>query len=378
MKRLSFRQSKQLLRLAQFVALGGALFLFLLALMMMGGSFRLAGTGLAQNLVAVTTNPFTSLFIGLLATAVVQSSSTTTALIVAIVAAGDLNLAQAIPMIMGANIGTTLTSTIVSLGHIGNKDEFGGAVAASSLHDFFNILTVIVLFALESLTGILSKASLWSAGQIGLIEWGGLGSLLFFIHDMAYWFLAKMESVPYLSVIVGLAVLFLSIRLLTLVMEWLIIGRVQRNLNAIVFGRPWRGLVSGFGLTALVQSSSVTTSLMVPLVATRKVSLAKAFPFIMGANVGTTSTALLAALITTGNGRIAAISAAFAHVLINLIGVLIFYPIPRLRELPVFLAEKLGTLSLKSRLYGIAYVLLAFFLLPFLLIFFTEGLLWLE
>lgn len=378
LKQLSYRQSRQLLRALQLSALLGALLFFLLALQLTSGSFQLAGTDLARSLVEVTTNPFTSLFLGLLATAVVQSSSTTTSLIVAIVAAGDLSLSQAIPMVMGANIGTALTSTIVSLGHIGNREEFQYAVAGAALHDFFNIFTVFLLFIVEFFTGSLSQLSLFLANEVGLMEGNGLGSLLFFIHDLAQWLLGFLQNVPLLAPMLGLLALFLSLSLLTQVMRWLIIGRVQRNLNATLFGRPWRSLLSGFGLTAAFQSSSVTTSLLVPLVATRKVDLRQAFPFVMGANMGTTTTALIAALITTGTGRTAALSAAFVHVLFNLGGTLFFYPLARIRNFPVWLADQVGRLSFRSRLYGVTYVILIFFFLPFLLIFITEGLGWLK
>jgi len=374
-QRLSYRQSRQLLRLAQVATLGLALFAFLLTLQMMSSSFRLAGGGVAQDLVQVTTNPFTSLFIGLLATAVVQSSSTTTALIVAIIAAGELTVSQAVPMIMGANIGTALTSTIVSLGHIGHRDEFELAVSSAGLHDFFNIITVLLLFGVEVNTHALSDSAAWLAGEIQVMQGEELGHFLF-VKYCADQLLGWIRAWPYLALALALLGLFISLRLLTQAMRWLLIGRVERALNHLLFGRPWRGLLTGFGLTTIWQSSSFTTSLIVPLVATRKVGLTQSFPFIMGANVGTTTTALLAALVTSGPGRSAALAAAFTHVLFNVFGVLVLYPIPRVRQLPVWLAEQLGRLTIQSRWYGVAYVLGVFFLLPFLLIMLTEGIGW--
>ncbi|MEJ2004323.1 MAG: Na/Pi symporter, partial [Cyclobacteriaceae bacterium] len=115
----------------------------------MGDSFNNLGREVAESIITATSNPFIGLFIGLLVTALIQSSSTTTSMIVALVASGSITLANAVPMIMGANIGTTLTSTIVSLGYIAKREEFKRAIAAGTVHDFFNILTVLILFPLE-------------------------------------------------------------------------------------------------------------------------------------------------------------------------------------------------------------------------------------
>jgi sodium-dependent phosphate cotransporter len=89
----------------------------------------------------------------------------------------------------------------------------------------------------------------------------------------------------------------------------------------------------------------------------------------MGANIGTTITALLASVSKSE----AAVSLAIAHVLFNVIGVLIFYPIPIIRAIPVWLARKLGSLTVKNRLLGFVYIILTFFLIPFLLIYFSNS-----
>ena len=108
----------------------GALLLFLFALEMMVSSLSHLGKDLSDTILLATTNPFIGLFIGLLLTAILQSSSTISALVVAMVASGSLTLESAIPIIMGANIGTTITAMIVSLGFIPKKKEFKRATAA--------------------------------------------------------------------------------------------------------------------------------------------------------------------------------------------------------------------------------------------------------
>ena len=289
------------------------LFLFLVALQLMSGSFKLFGKGFAEDLVGITANPFISLFIGMLATAIIQSSSTTTTLIVAVVASGELSLANAIPMIMGANIGTSVTSTIVSLGHIGNRKEYQRAMAGATVHDFFNIITVIVLFTLEMTTGILANVSTWLANTIGTQQGEGLGNILFFVKDTAKGIIELAGNNPYITLPLGLLGLFFSLQFLSKILRSLLVGSIERNMNKYVFGSPIISLLTGFVTTTAVQSSSVTSSLMVPLVATDKITLERAFPFLMGANIGTTTTALMAALFLGGDAASAALACAFAH-----------------------------------------------------------------
>ncbi|MEM7366964.1 MAG: Na/Pi symporter [Bacteroidota bacterium] len=361
----SFNSTQLIFKIGQLLAV---LFLFLVALNLMSGSFKLFGKGFAEDLVSIAANPFVSLFIGMMATAVIQSSSTTTTLIVALVASGEISLIHAVPLIMGANIGTSVTSTIVSLGHITKKDEYQLAVAGASVHDFFNILTVIVVFTLEMTTGFLSSSALWLAELVGPQGGEKVGSAIFFVKDAAKGIMSLLGSNPYVILPVGLLALFFSLQFLSKILRQLLVGRVEKNMNKYLFERPIASLLTGFISTTAVQSSSVTSSLMVPLVATKKVTLERAFPFLMGANIGTTTTALMAALVLDSDAALAALACAFAHLLFNLFGVVILFPIPQVRRIPIFLAEGLGKLTLKNRFYGIAYIVIFFFVIPFVLI----------
>jgi len=344
------------------------LFIFLVALNLMSGSFKLFGKGFAEQLVSITSNPFVSLFIGMLATAIIQSSSTTTTLIVALVASGEVTLINAVPMIMGANIGTSVTSTIVSLGHITNREEYKRAVAGASVHDFFNIITVLIVFSIEIMTGALSTSALWLAETIGPQEGEKVGSLIYFVKDAAKGIIELTGKNPYISLPLGLFGLFFSLQFLSKILRNLLVGKIEENMNKYVFGKPFMSLLTGLISTTAVQSSSVTSSLMVPLVATNKISLQNAFPFLMGANIGTTTTALMAALFLDGDAASAALACAFAHLLFNLFGVLVLFPIKQVRRVPIYLAEGLGNLTLSNRLYGVGYVVVFFFIIPFLLI----------
>jgi sodium-dependent phosphate cotransporter len=147
----------------------GLLYCFLVSIGLMGTAFKGFGKGFAENLIRTTSNPFIGLFIGILATSIVQSSSTTTSLVVGMVGSGVIEVSCAIPIIMGANIGTTVTNTLVSLGHVSRRDEFRRAISAATVNDFFNLICVVILFPLELATGFLEKsATLMSASFEGI------------------------------------------------------------------------------------------------------------------------------------------------------------------------------------------------------------------
>jgi len=134
------------------------IFAMLTAVSLIGGGFKTATEDHARSLFEFASNPFMGLIIGMVATALIQSSSTVSSIIVAMVA-GGLPIHIAIPMMMGANIGTSITNTIVSLGHIKDKQEFQRAFNAATIHDFFNIFAVLIFLPLEIMFGFLEYLS---------------------------------------------------------------------------------------------------------------------------------------------------------------------------------------------------------------------------
>ena len=120
------------------------LYLFLVSIGLMGTAFKGFGKGFAENLIRTTSNPFVGLFVGILATSLVQSSSTTTSIVVGMVGSGVITVSSGVYIVMGANIGTTVTNTLVSLGHFTRRDEFRRAVGAATVHDFFNFIFQII------------------------------------------------------------------------------------------------------------------------------------------------------------------------------------------------------------------------------------------
>lgn len=346
--------------------IGFNIFLFLLAIDFIGYSFRLLNKDIAESIINLTSNPFISLFIGLLITAIIQSSSTSTSMIVAIVASGSIEFSDAIPMIMGANIGTTLTSTLVSLSFITNREEFRKAIGAGVVHDFFNILVVAILFPLEYNYGILTNLSSSASNFILGADYVGQDNEFryFLLTKPIVLFIGDMLPYPLVLAISSFVLLAISVKFLAQTLYKSITGGSREFLQKYFFGSPYRSFFWGIVFTAGVQSSSVTTSVIVPFVATRKISLKQCFTFILGANIGTTITALIAALFKSE----AAVSIALVHLFFNLIGVLVFLPFPIVRNIPVKMAKSFGRLAMKFRLAGFVYIIITFFLIPFALI----------
>lgn len=340
------------------------LYVFFLSISLMGASFKFFGREFAERLLATTANPFVGLFIGVLATSMVQSSSTVTAMTVGLVAGGALDVQGAIPVILGSNVGTSVTNTLVSVGHIARPDEFRRAFAAATVHDFFNLILVVVFFPLQLFTNVLGHAS--SVLTEALRESGGLQLVnpIKTVVEPAVTVIGRGTSESgALMLLIAVGLLFLSLRYLVVVLRSLVIGRIENFFNQTLFKTASRALVLGILTTIAVQSSSITTSLAVPLAGAGILSLMQVFPFTLGANIGTTITAMLASLVT---GNPAAVTVAIAHLLLNLFGVGLVWPI---RRLPVAMAEVLAEWSLKSRLVPLVYVGTVFFLLPLALIY---------
>jgi sodium-dependent phosphate cotransporter len=350
------------------------LYLFLVSIGLMGVAFKGFGKDFAENLIQTTSNPFVGLFIGILATSIIQSSSTTTSIVVGMVASGVITVGNAIPIVMGANIGTTVTNTLVSLGHFTRREEFKRAVSGATVHDFFNLICVSILFPLELTTGFLRKLA--TQMSVMFAQFGGIKftsplklatkPTINFIKDL----FVKSLNIPHgatyiLMLFVSVILLFLSLFFIVKLMKSLVIRRVEMALDNVLGKNGLLGIFCGLIFTVIVQSSSVTTSLLVPLIAANILRVEAAFPVTLGANIGTTATAILASFAT---GEPSAIIIAFVHFLFNMIGVLFIYPIKIFRAIPIKLAKGLGDLSFRKRRYVLIYVIGVFFLIPTLLI----------
>ncbi len=385
------------LPLARLLTVLGLLFIFLLGVNGLGDAFKSLGGGLLDSFFAATENPFMGLMVGILATTLVQSSSVSTALIVGLVAAPEnaLPIANAVPMIMGANIGTTVTNTLVSLAHMGRREEFNRAFAVATCHDFFNFMAVALLLPLEMATGYLQKTATWLSSLV--TDFGGVsydspikGALKTALKPIKAGVHAVSDServqaillILVSGLLIYLALLFLvrvmrgamNSRVETILSRGAMNSRVETILSRGLFHSPIVAIVVGISVTVMVQSSSITTSLLVPLAGAGILTLEQAFPVTIGANIGTTVTAFLAALAVTGPNAIAGLTIALVHLLFNLTATILIYPVKRVRDIPLNAARRLAKLAVRSKPLAFLYVIVLFYGLPALFAFLNRAL----
>ena len=261
--------------LFQFLNLLGGLSLFLFGMNVMGQALeRRAGSRLRSLLGKMTTNPVAGLLTGLAVTAVIQSSSATTVMVVGFVNSGLMTLRQAINMIMGANIGTTVTAWILSLAGISSSNIFVRLLKPASFTPIVAFVGMIYYMFCKS-----DKKK-----DTGLILLG-FATLMFGMETMS-------GSVAGLREVQGFRELF------------------------IMFQNPVLGVLAGTVLTAIIQSSSASVGILQALAVTGQVSYGAAIPIIMGQNIGTCVTAMLSAVGANKNAK----RAALVHLSFNVIG----------------------------------------------------------
>jgi sodium-dependent phosphate cotransporter len=349
------------------------LYLFLSAINVMGAGLKTLGhsTDWLQRLLAHGDNPFIALCGAMLVTAIVQSSSFTTSLIITLVAAKELGgpeilkMETAIFAVMGANIGTSVTNTIVSLGNVRIRRQFRRAFTAAIVHDIFNVLTVAVLFPLEWVTaalndsgrGVLTRAA---GGITNLLGSGDVASphspiklvtrpVVALVVGLGEWMTQNTVAVGLIVAVAGLALLFFALTMLVRNLKGALLRRIEGLFRRVFFRNDLTAYAVGAATTVLVQSSSVTTSFIVPLAGAGAVKLKRVFPYTLGANLGTTITGVIAA---TANPVSAAVTVAVSHVMFNLLGTAIWYP---LRWVPLAIARRFGRLVARSKRYALLF-----------------------
>jgi len=333
-----------------------------------------AGQNFLSWLFEMVEDPMTGLLIGVLVTSMVQASAFTTVFAVTLVSNGNITLETAVPIIMGANIGTSVTNILVSLAHVRHREEFRLSLGGAIVHDFFNVLSVLLFLPLEYAFGVISTPMRMMKNYLATTEAfqsnptekiGFIKGAFSALSDLAKWLLVDVFSIS--MTVAGTIIAALSL-LLLFVALWLLVkmlrGLMQQRLAGVfdktVFSHPAIAFVVGIILTASVQSSSVTTSLVVPLVGAGILQLKQIYPYTLGANIGTTITALLAALAATKNPA-AALACACGHLLFNIYGTLVFWP---LQFIPISLAKGFAKLASERRLIAAIYIIGFFFLLP--------------
>ncbi|XP_068930935.1 sodium-dependent phosphate transport protein 2B-like [Petaurus breviceps papuanus] len=382
--------------LVKIFLLLGLLFLLICSLDILSSAFQLVGGKAAGMLFydgSIIYNPVASLMIGVLVTAMVQSSSTSTSIVISMVSSSLLTVKAAIPIIMGANIGTSLTNTIVALMQAGDREEFRRAFAGATVHDFFNWLSTLVLLPVEVITGYLyhltsaitnsfnikkgddtpeilkvvthpltkiiiqldkkvivdiatgneaaknksliktwcktfrnvtlsnvtvpsrencvSPSLCWTKGNV---TWTLMHTVYnknlekckhFFVDvKLSDWSIGLI-LLPF-SLLALCICLILIVKVLHTMLKGQVAAVIKKTINTD-FPYPFAWLsgyfaiLIGAGMTFLVQSSSVFTSAITPLVGIGMISLERAYPLTLGSNIGTTTTAILAALASSGS-----------------------------------------------------------------------------
>ncbi|TVR45070.1 MAG: Na/Pi cotransporter family protein [Planctomycetota bacterium] len=379
----SGRASLYLVWLGVFAGLYG----LLLAVGLVGNGFKLASGGdeTARQLFAFATNPIAGLLVGIMATALVQSSSTVTAIIVGLVAYGTLDVQMAVPMILGANLGTTVTNTIICMAYLNRKTEFRRAFAAATVHDAFNLLAIAIFLPLELLTGFMRHSAGWTAELLGGASGGKFPNPIsmatkpverLFYGGEGSGLLGGLPNLwaGIILAVLGLVLIIGSITVIGKLLKRVLQGRAERLFHAAVGRGPVAGIISGTVVTVMVQSSTTTTSLIVPMAGAGVIKLEKVFPFTVGANIGTCVTALLASMAGGSNPALsqAALQIALVHLYFNLTATLVIMGIPWLRRIPLWTAGMLADLGVRSRSLAIVYVLGLYFGLPILVLFLSH------
>uniref|UniRef100_A0A8C4SUJ2 Sodium-dependent phosphate transport protein 2A n=1 Tax=Erpetoichthys calabaricus TaxID=27687 RepID=A0A8C4SUJ2_ERPCA len=402
------------------------LYMFVCSLDVLSSAFQLAGGKVAGDIFkdnAILSNPVAGLVVGILVTVLVQSSSTSTSIIVSMVSSGLLDVNSAIPIIMGSNIGTSVTNTIVALMQAGDREEFKRAFAGATVHDCFNWLSVLVLLPIEVASGFLnwltktvvesfqlesgedapellkvitepftkliiqldqsvitgiatgdeslrnkSLVRVWCKSTTYMVS-GNLGNIskhLFVNSSMSDLVVGLILLAA--SLVVLCTCLVLLVKLLNSVLKGPVAKVIQKVINTdfpYPFGwlTGYMAMVVGAGMTFVVQSSSVFTSAITPLIGIGVISIERAYPLTLGSNIGTTTTAILAALASPGDKLAAAFQIALCHFFFNISGILLWYPAPFMR-FPIRMAKTLGERTSKYRWFAVLYLIICFLLLP--------------
>jgi sodium-dependent phosphate cotransporter len=244
---------------------------------------------------------------------------------------------------MGANIGTTTTNTIVSLGHVTRPAEFERAFAASTVHDFFNVFAAFTLLPIEVLFHPIEKTAVFFQGVFAGAGGLRLANPLKLVRDPFTDFITELVPSTIPLVILAFILLLIALRGMLTLMRGAVLERMGGLFDRVLFRNDATSFALGVVATAAVQSSSATTSLIVPLAGTGVLTLRQIFPYTIGANIGTTITAILASFST---GSPAGVTIALAHLTFNVFAVAIFYP---LKALPIALARRWGAFAARSK-----------------------------
>jgi sodium-dependent phosphate cotransporter len=357
--------------------IAGLIYLLICAVSIISRGFAGLSADAAHSLFDFASNPWVGLFVGVLGTVLIQSSTTTTAIAVTAVGAGALPIRGAIPIIIGANLGTTVTPTLVALTYVGSREEFRRALGTSTIHDFYNWLALLIFFPIELIWHPLERLS----GSLteALYDTGWLPDPARFniVHDATWPVVhAVLRTTSHLSttlgplftIVFGAVLIFASVYFLGKLLKLLMVGRARDILTRAVNRNAYVAMASGMGVTILTQSSTITNSVLVPFAGAGILTPAQVYPVTVGANLGTTFTVVLAAFAVVGQDAKIGLQAAFVHLLYNVFSIIVIYVNPLLRPVPLFCAQTLARIAVDRKWVVAVYLIAGFIVLPALVI----------
>ena len=355
----------------------GLIYLLICAVSIISRGFAGLGGDAAHSMFAFAANPWVGLSVGVLGTVLIQSSTTTTAIAVTAVGAGALPIRGAIPIILGANVGTTVTTTLVALTFVGSRTEFRRALGASTIHDFYNWFALLIFFPLELIWHPLERISGALTNALYGTGWLPDPDRFNFVRaatrpvvDGVTRATSHLSSTlgPLFTIVIGAALIFVAVYFLGKLLKLLMVGRARDILTKAVGRNAYLAMASGTAVTVLTQSSTITTSVLVPFAGTGILTPAQIYPVTVGANLGTTFTTLFAAFAVVGQDAKIGLQAAFVHLLYNVFAIIVIYVIPILRPVPLFCAETFARIAAERKWVIAVYLITVFIALPALVI----------
>lgn len=370
-----------------------ALIVFLVAVKFVGDGFRLVLGCSMKTAFEFADNPIAGLMVGVVVTALFQSSSSVTSIAVALASADALTVKQAIPVVMGANIGTCVTSTLVAFGQIGDRVQFERAMAAGTVHDIFNMMNVLVLLPIELIFHPLQRIAEAMSGTesggatfkspidkitkpiiaefvkvdsslqnaIAAGEKNCTSSTKFYKSGAFENSGMNDDAIGAILIVLGVVLLVLALWVLVKMLSFLFLGSTKKLVKKVLSFNGYVTIVFGFAMTFAVQSSSITTATFTPIAGLGVISLEQMYPLVLGANVGTTGTALLAAL---AGGKKTGLALAFVHLWFNIFGILIWYPVPFMRNVIMGMARTLAHWCASWKMVAVGFIITVVILIP--------------
>jgi sodium-dependent phosphate cotransporter len=364
-------------RVLVWCAAAGLVYLLVCAVNILSRGFRdLSGDAL-HTMFAFAGNPWVGLSVGILVTVLIQSSGATTAIAIAVVGSGAMSIGGAVPVILGANLGTTITSTLVALTFAGDRGQFRRALAASAIHDFFNLLAVAIFFPVELIFHPLERLSGHLASGLYGVGWLPSPGRFTIVQtvtgpvvDVVTTATSHLSETlgPLFALVTGGALILAAVYYLSKILKTLLVGKAREILARVVDGNPYTAMAAGIGVTFVTQSSTATSSILVPFAGSGTLTPRQLYPVTLGANLGTTLTGLLAAFAIAGSDAEVGLQAAFVHLLFNVLAVFAIFVIPILRPVPLWCAETLGRVAAEKKRVAALYLITVFIALPALVI----------